>query len=426
MSLRFETKVQTLPWASGFLIDYQPVMADSDVELLPVAGIRLAGLSAGIKSSGASDLGLIELGSGTTTAAVFTSNAFAAAPVTLARQHLRARSPCYLLVNSGNANAGTGEEGLMAARESCAGLARLTGRETEQVLPFSTGVIGEPLPWELLVKALPACLDRLNGQGWRDFAAAIMTTDTRLKGCSEIVDLDDGRVTITGVAKGSGMIKPDMATMLAYIATDAKIAVEPLRALLLQVTRLSFNRIVVDGDVSTNDACVLMASGASGIAISPAHSAWGRFTDALQRVASALAKAIVRDGEGATKFVTLKVTGGGSEQECLLVADAIARSPLVKTAFFASDPNWGRILAAVGYAGVANLDVLGVTIHLDDCCIVRQGARAKDYREEDGQAVFSKPEFVVWVELGRGECKAEVYTCDFSYDYVRINAAYRS
>lgn len=399
---------------------------DKKLDLLPVPGIRLAGVAAGIKKRGGLDLGLIVMDEGTVTSSVFTKNAFAAAPVIVAKQHLASTSPRYLLVNSGNANAGTGQAGLASARQTCAALAALVKGTSEEVLPFSTGVIGEPFPEHKIIAGLPMCLRQLSEEGWADFGRAILTTDTFGKGISEQIDLDGTKVTITGVCKGSGMIRPDMATMLAFIATDVCLPSDSLQRLLQQTTENSFNRIIVDGDMSTNDACVLMASGQSGVEIVPGQASWEKFCDALLNVALGLAKAIVRDGEGATKFVTIQVQGGADESECRMVADAIARSPLVKTAFFASDPNWGRILAAVGYAGVPNLEVNLVTIHLDDCCIVRNGGRADEYQEADGAAVMAKSDFVVLVDLGRGQSKTEVYTCDFSYDYVRINAEYRT
>ena len=392
--------------------------------LAPVRGVRLAATAAGIRARGRDDLALLELAPGTQAAAVFTRNAFAAAPVTLAREFLRAASPRYLLINSGNANAGTGAAGERAARQCCEALAKLAGCAPDQVLPFSTGVIGELLPADRLVEALPALLDGLDADGWLTAARAIMTTDTLPKGYSETVPCDAGTVTLTGIAKGSGMIRPDMATMLAYITTDARFEAGALRDMLAAACDASFNRITVDGDMSTNDACVLAATGASGIA--PAGADRVRFEQALQRLCSQLAQALVRDGEGATRFVTLDITGGRDSAECLRVGRAIAHSPLVKTALFAGDANWGRILAAVGYAGIDGLDVGRVDIHLGEVCIVAGGGRAPGYEEAQGAAIMARPEIEVRVDLGRGSVAERLWTCDLSHDYIRINAEYRS
>ena len=392
--------------------------------LAPVAGVRLAATAAGIRARDRDDLALLELAPGTQAAAVFTRNAFAAAPVTLAREFLRTAPPRYLLINSGNANAGTGAAGERAARDCCEALAGLAGCAPQQVLPFSTGVIGELLPAERIVEALPALLDGLRADGWLTAARAIMTTDTVPKGFSETVDCGAGTVTITGIAKGSGMIRPDMATMLGYITTDACFEAVELRELLAAACESSFNRITVDGDMSTNDACVLAATGASGV--TPAGTGRERLAQALQRVCTRLAQALVRDGEGATRFVTLDIIGGRDSGECLRVGRAIAHSPLVKTALFAGDANWGRILAAVGYAGVDGLDVGRVDIHLGEVCIVAGGGRAPGYEEAQGAAVMARPEIDIRVDLGRGSAAERLWTCDLSHDYIRINAEYRS
>lgn len=390
--------------------------------LLPVAGIRAGAAAAAIRKPDRLDVALIETAPGSRASAVFTRNSFCAAPVTVARAHLAAGAPRYLLINSGNANAGTGAPGLAAAQEICAALAKQAGCAPHEVLPFSTGVIGEPLPLDRLRGGLPAALESLSADGWSAAMQAIMTTDTVPKGHSVRLLLADGPCTITGIAKGSGMIRPDMATMLAFIATDAALAQADLDRCLRRAMASSFNRITVDGDTSTNDACVLLASGARGSRAPDTEL----FCAALTEVCDTLAQAIVRDGEGATRFVTVRVTGGAQEAECTAVAYAIAHSPLVKTALFAADPNWGRILAAVGNAGLVALEVQRVDIHLDEVCVVRGGARAPDYQEAAGRGVFAKAEFTIAVALGRGSASAVVYTCDLSHDYVRINAEYRS
>ena len=395
--------------------------------LHPVEGVRLSAISAGIKASGRRDLVLLELCEHSTAAAVFTRNAFCAAPVTVSRQHLSRESPRYLLINSGNANAGTGEQGLRDARACCDALARTAGCQPEAVLPFSTGVIGEPLPVSVIEKGLPQALDNLRPEGWQDAAYGIMTTDTVPKGVSKQITIHDKAVTITGIAKGSGMIHPDMATMLAYVATDASIEQPLLQRCLAGAVAASFNSITVDGDTSTNDACVLVATGRSDAPQLQANSeALTVFQSALTGLCIELAQAIIRDGEGATKFITVEVTQAARDAEARQVAYTIAHSPLVKTAFFASDPNWGRILAAVGRAGVADLDVNRIAIYLDEVCIVRDGQRCKGYEEQQGVMVMKRDEITIRVELGRGNHHTRVWTCDFSYDYVRINAEYRS
>ncbi len=392
----------------------------------PISGIRLGSACAGIKKPGRRDLVIMEIAPDSTCAAVFTRNAFCAAPVTVARAHLAAQAPRYLLVNTGNANAGTGAQGLRDARFCCDALAQLTGVEPTQVLPFSTGVIGEPLPVARLCAGLPEALAALDEHGWESAAQGIMTTDTRPKGASRQVTLQDKSVTVTGIAKGSGMIRPDMATMLAYVTTDAGVDQAPLQRCLRQAVDVSFNRITVDGDTSTNDACLLIATGRSGVRVGTDGDDYQAVCAAVREVCIDLAQAIVRDGEGATKFITIDVRGGRDEAECKLAAYAIAHSPLVKTAFFASDPNWGRILAAVGRAGIADLLIERVVMHLDDVCIVRDGGRAPEYREGDGLRVMQRAEISIVIDLGRGAARTQVWTCDLSHDYVRINAEYRT
>lgn len=396
-------------------------------ELLPVAGVRLGTACAGIKKPDHRDLVIMQLAEGCQVAAVFTRNAFCAAPVTIAREHLSKTSPKYLLVNTGNANAGTGEQGIADALKCCETLAQTASVSVESVLPFSTGVIGESLQVEKISAGIPGAFDNLSENGWTDAAHGILTTDTVPKGVSRQIKVDGQKITITGISKGSGMIRPDMATMLAYIATDATVNAGSLQACLDNAVNNSFNRISVDGDTSTNDACLLMATGKSSVVISQENeSAYRAFSQALGEVCEALALAIVRDGEGATKLVTVLVEEGASEAECLQVAYTVAHSPLVKTAFFASDPNWGRILAAVGRSGIVDLELQSIRIFIDDICIVSNGGRDSDYREELGQAVMDCDEITVRIILGRGDASAHVWTCDLSYDYVRINAEYRT
>ncbi len=400
---------------------------DTDLPtLLPVPGIRLGTTCAGIRKPDHRDLVVIELTEGTNTAAVFTRNAFCAAPVVVAREHLQKASPRYLVINTGNANAGTGEAGLAAARECCAALAGQTGVSSEAVLPFSTGVIGEDLPVDRIVAALPSAVEALDAQGWDEASWGILTTDTRPKRLSRQITIEGTTVTLTGMAKGAGMIRPNMATMLAYVATDADVETVALHQALQAAVDASFNRITVDGDTSTNDACVLMATGQSGVKLGAGTAAFAQWQAALIELCEELAKGLVRDGEGATKLIHVAVEGGRTTDECLEVAYTVAHSPLVKTAFFAADPNWGRILAAVGRAPVPELDVQSVQIWLDEVCIVRDGGRDPDYREEQGQGVMARDEITVRIHLGRGEASATVWTCDFSYDYVRINAEYRT
>ncbi len=389
--------------------------------------MRLGAAQAGIKKPGRYDLLLIELAPGSEVAAVFTRNRFCAAPVTVAREHLASGSIRALVVNTGNANAGTGGEGIRRARETCAAAARLLGCTPEQVLPFSTGVIMEPLPLERLVEGLPRCAASLTPDGWLLAAEAIMTTDTVPKACSERLDIAGTPVTVTGIAKGAGMIHPNMATLLGFVATDAAIAPPLLARLVRRVADASFHCITVDGDTSTNDALALMATGAAGVRFATeGEPGFAALEEALTRVARSLAQAVVRDGEGATKFITVTVEEGRDQEECRRVAYAIARSPLVKTAFFASDPNLGRILAAIGAAGIGDLDVERVRLYLGDLRVAENGGRAAGYQEAEALRIMREPEITVRVILGRGSAAATVWTCDFSYDYVRINAEYRT
>lgn len=393
--------------------------------LLPVQGVTLQYAEAGIKKAGRKDVLLMTLAAETRVAGVFTRNRFCAAPVHVCREVLASGvSPRALIINTGNANAGTGQAGRDRALSVCAAVAEAVGCEVGQVLPFSTGVILEPLPADKIVAALPT----LRPASWAEAAEAIMTTDIQPKAASRTLTLGGKTVTLTGIAKGAGMIHPNMATMLGFIATDAAIAPALLTPLLQGVADVSFNSITVDGDTSTNDSFMLLATGAAGNAeMTAADSAdFADFRAALTSLAIELAQAIVRDGEGATKFMTIAVEAGRSVAECKAIAYAIAKSPLVKTAFFASDPNLGRILAAIGYAGIDDLDVDALDLYLDDVLVACGGGRNPDYREEDGQRVMNKPEILVRVVLNSGAAQATVWTCDFSYDYVRINADYRS
>ena len=397
-------------------------------DLLAVSGVKLGLSSAGIKTVGKEDLVLIELAEGTVTSAVYTQNAFCAAPVTLAKQHQQQTSPRYLLINSGNANAGTGDAGMHAAQACCQAVASLTDIESNTVLPFSTGVIGQQLPVDKIQAALPDAYQNLSEANWFNAAHAIMTTDIVAKAVSQQIELDGKTITITGMAKGSGMIHPNMATMLSYIATDADIEQSVLDMILHRAMEQSFNRITVDGDTSTNDACVLMATAKAGNArITTIDSDDGqKIAAVIDEISQLLAHAIVRDGEGATKFIEINIEHGVDDEECRQVAYTIAHSPLVKTAFFASDPNWGRILAAVGRSGLKDFDLSKVAIYLGDVCIVDGGQPAESYTEEQGQKVMAEDEITIKVELGRGQAHDTVWTCDFSYDYVKINAEYRT
>ncbi len=401
-----------------------PVPAD----LLPIAGVALGIAQAGIRKANRRDLLLIRLEAGAAVAGVFTQNRFCAAPVLVCREHLAAGAIRALVVNTGIANAGTGAPGLAAAHASCAAAARLIGCAPAQVLPFSTGVIMEPLPVERIEAGLPASVADLREDNWAAAAEAIMTTDTCPKAASRKVSLGGTAVSVTGIAKGAGMIRPNMATMLGFVATDAAVAQPLLQRLVREAADASFNCVTVDGDTSTNDSFVLIASGKAGNAsIDDAASAdYAALREAVTAVARELAQAIVRDGEGATKFISIEVSGGRDAAECKAIGYAIAHSPLVKTAFFASDPNLGRILAAIGNAGINDLDVTRVKLWLDEVLVSENGGRAASYREEDGARVMRQEEIAVRVDLARGAAQATVWTCDFSYDYVRINADYRS
>ena len=395
--------------------------------LFPVAGFRLGTASAGIKKPGRRDLVVMEIAEGSSVAGVFTRNAFCAAPVQIAKQHLAAQASRYFVVNTGNANAGTGAQGLANAAATCEALAEQVGVDAKAVLPFSTGVIGEPLPLEKIRQALPAALDNLSAEGWAEAAAGIMTTDTRPKAASRRIEIDGETITVTGMAKGAGMIKPNMATMLAYIATDAPVADAALQRLLQDSVNRSFNRITVDGDTSTNDSCMLVATAqAQLVPIGTGQAAYLLLEEAITDVCIELAQGLVRDGEGASKFVTVAVEGAASEREALAVAFTIAESPLVKTALFSSDPNWGRILAAIGRAGLENLDVETVQLRLNGVLIAERGCRAASYTEEQGVAAMAAEEIVIAVDLGRGVDSTTVWTSDLSHEYVRINAEYRT
>jgi len=395
--------------------------------LHPVPGFELGIASAGIKRPGRKDVVVMRCAEGSRVAAVTTTNAFCAAPVIVTRERVQG-DVRYLLTNTGNANAGTGADGLANARRTCAALAALTGVKESAILPFSTGVIGEPLPVEKIEAALQAALDDLAADHWAEAATGIMTTDTLPKGTSRQFQHAGQTLTVTGISKGAGMIRPNMATMLGYIATDAKVARNVLQNLVLDAANKSFNRITIDGDTSTNDCCLLIATGQTSLAeiTEASGELYSLLRQAVFEVFMEVAQAIVRDGEGATKFVTVQVNGGGNHQECLDVGYAVAHSPLIKTALFASDPNWGRILAAVGYAGVPNLDVSLIDVFLGDVCIASQGGRAASYTEEQGAAVMQQEEITIRIELGRGTCSETIWTTDLSHEYVRINAEYRS
>jgi len=400
--------------------------------LHPVPGVMLGVAEANIRKANRKDLLVIRLDEGARVAGVYTRNRFCAAPVVLTRQHLSMLDPGAsvraLVINTGCANAGTGKEGMAAARDTCAALAELLRCTTTQVLPFSTGVIMEPLPVDRIRAGLPACLANLKSDAWADAAAAIMTTDTVPKAASRRATVDGAQVTVTGIAKGAGMIHPNMATMLGFVATDARVSLPLVRKAVAYAADRSFNCITVDGDTSTNDSFMLIATGKAQMAeiTDEKSAAYKAFRDAVTEIAAQLAQAIVRDGEGATKFITIGVEGGKDEAECRKVGYAIAHSPLVKTAFFASDPNLGRILAAVGYAGIADLAVDRVDLYLDDVLVVKNGGRHPAYQEADGQRVMKQSEITVRIALNRGAASAVVWTCDLSHDYVSINADYRS
>jgi glutamate N-acetyltransferase / amino-acid N-acetyltransferase len=393
----------------------------------PVPGFRLGATSAGIKTLGRKDLVIMEVVEGGTVAGVFTQNAFCAAPVQLTKAHIVTTKSRYLVTNTGNANAGTGEPGRQDAKAVCHTVAELAGVSVEAVLPFSTGVIGEPLPVEKIITALPAAYSDLSEAGWADAAAGILTTDTRPKGASTQLELAGKTITVTGITKGSGMIKPNMATMLSYVATDAVIASDLLERLVSNAVDASFNRITVDGDTSTNDCAMLIATGASGVNIGElSDTDQDSFEASLQELFISLAHQIIKDGEGATKFVAVEVTGGLDSSECLAVAYTVAESPLVKTALFASDPNWGRILAAIGRAGLPSLDVEAIQVYLDDVLIAEKGGRAESYLESSGQAVMDQERISIRIHLNRGKYQETVWTTDLSHDYIKINAEYRT
>jgi glutamate N-acetyltransferase/amino-acid N-acetyltransferase len=408
-------------------VNIAPPLAE---ELLPIRGLSLGIAAAGIKKSNRNDLLLMVLDEGSRVAGLFTQNRFCAAPVIVAKEHLSGLNSSLraLVINTGNANAGTGQQGIDSARSTCSAVARLLGCDADQVLPFSTGVIMEQLPLEKLIAGLPTAINNLKPDNWFDAAGSIMTTDIVPKAVSRQIQIKGRTVTITGIAKGSGMIRPNMATMLGYVATDASISQTLLQQILRHSADLSFNRITVDGDTSTNDAFILIATGQAGHdEIADLNSKDFRsLQDAVTEVSVHLAQAIVRDGEGATKFITVQVEGGVDQDECAKVAYAIAHSPLVKTAFFASDPNLGRILAAIGYAGINDLDVNQIKLYLDEVLVAENGGRAGSYLEADGQRVMNQDEITVRVVLNRGGSSVTVWTCDFSYDYVKINASYRS
>ncbi|MEX3906073.1 bifunctional glutamate N-acetyltransferase/amino-acid acetyltransferase ArgJ [Paraburkholderia sp. BR14319] len=402
-------------------------------QLHPVAGVTLGWAEANIRKPNRKDVLVISVDEGASVAGVFTLNRFCAAPVTVCREHfakVRAggKGIRALVVNTGNANAGTGEPGMKHARETCDEVARLAGLESSQVLPFSTGVILEPLPIDRLKAGLPAALANRRAANWYDAAQAIMTTDTLPKAVSRQVTVDGHTITFTGISKGAGMIKPNMATMLGFLAFDANVAQPVLDELVKYVADRSFNCVTIDGDTSTNDSFIMIASGKSSLpAITSTDTpAYAALRDAVTAVAQELSQLIVRDGEGATKFMTVQVEGGKDVAECRQIAYAIGHSPLVKTAFYASDPNLGRILAAIGYAGVTDLDVDKIDLYLDDVLVAKAGGRNPDYREEDGQRVMKKSEILIRVLLGRGDAQATIWTCDLSHDYVSINADYRS
>ncbi len=398
-------------------------------DLLPVAGVRLGIAQAGIRKVNRKDLTVLLLDEGTSVAGVFTRNRFCAAPVQVCREHLAAGDGIRaMVINTGNANAGTGAQGLADARATCEAMALLLKLQPSQVLPFSTGVIMEPLQVDRIVAGLPKALADANDTHWAQAAEGIMTTDTLPKAFSTRVDIAGVPVTVTGISKGAGMIRPNMATMLGFVATDAHIAPELLQSLTAELADASFNRITIDGDTSTNDSFLVMVTHkAANPFITSLSSPEGlALKAAMLSVSRQLAHAIVRDGEGATKFITIQVDGGKTTEECRKVAYAIAHSPLVKTAFFASDPNLGRILAAVGYAGIEDLDPTGIDLFLDEVQVAIQGGRHPAYKEEDGQRVMKKSEILVRVLLGRGSCTDTVWTCDLSHDYVSINADYRS
>ncbi len=396
--------------------------------ILPIKGVRLSAASANIYAEKRNDVALIEFAEGSVVSAVFTKNLFCAAPVMLAKNNLNDSKPRYCLINAGNANAGTGSQGTINSRNTCNALADLTNCKKVEVLPFSTGVIGEDLPVEKINSALTELVNNLSDDSWVEVAEAIMTTDTIPKAVSSQINLNGNTITITGIAKGSGMIRPDMATMLSYIATDANISKKILDKVLLNAVNKSFNRITVDGDTSTNDSCLLIATGKANNCLIDSYDSdeYKHIENAIIKICCDLAQAIIRDGEGATKFITVEVCGGKNKDECLAVAYKIAESPLVKTAFTASDPNWGRILAAVGNSGIEDLNIDEVIININDICIVENGQRSETYTEEKGKDVMSQDEIKLSVNINRGDFIEEIWTTDLSHEYVTINAEYRT
>lgn len=393
-----------------------------------ISGLRFGTGNARIKDTDENDVLIVEINAGATVAGVFTQNVFCAAPVSLSKKHLALNAPRYLVVNSGNANACTGARGHEDALHCCHTLASLAGVQSEEILPFSTGVIGEPLPADKIARVLPQAFAGLSADNWLPAAKAIMTTDTRPKGASETLDIDGVKVSVTGIAKGSGMIKPNMATMLAYVATDAAIEKNLLETLCQQAVSASFNRITIDGDTSTNDACILIASGKeTAVQVTDAESpAYQKIAAAVSTVFLSLARQIVMDGEGATKFIEIQVKNGNTPEECLIVAYEIAHSPLVKTAFFASDPNWGRIVAAIGKAPIKNVNAEKIRVWLNDLLVVENATHAAAYTEKAGQAEMNKPAITVIVDLAQGDAQERIWTSDLSHGYVTINADYRS
>lgn len=404
-------------------------VGSADLPVLhPVAGLRIGIASAGIKKVGRKDLVIFALDEHATVAGTFTKNAFCAAPVQVAKANLQNGMPRYLIINTGNANAGTGDAGLVNCRAVCDALADAIDVLPQDILPFSTGVIGEPLPVEKILAAIPAAIENLQADNWLDAANGIMTTDTRPKATSRQIQLDGETITITGISKGAGMIKPNMATMLSYVATDANISAPVLQSLLSEAVNQSFNRITIDGDTSTNDSCILMATAAANMQqiTSSSDPRVPVLRQIINEVMIELAQAIVRDGEGATKFVSIQVSGGRDEDECAKVGFTIGESPLVKTALFASDPNWGRILAAIGRAGLLDLDVNKISVKINDILIAEKGGRAASYTEAQGQSAMAPEEIVIAVDLGRGNANTTVWTTDLSHEYVTINAEYRT
>jgi glutamate N-acetyltransferase / amino-acid N-acetyltransferase len=409
-------------------VNYNPSTPD---QLHAVAGVRLGVAEAEIRKKNRKDLTLIELAPGSVAAGVFTQNRFCAAPVTLCRTHLAAGNDIRaLVINTGIANAGTGEPGMQAAQATCDAVAQLLNIDPRQVLPFSTGVILELLPAERVIAGLPKVQANLKPDGWHDAAQGIMTTDTVHKAASRQIKIDGKTITITGISKGAGMIRPNMATMLGFLATDAGIPAKLLEQLVKETADQSFNCITVDGDTSTNDSFIMIATGASGVQIDEKHAQWAELKSALIGVARELAQAIVRDGEGATKFISIQVGGGKNAEECRMVGYAIGHSPLVKTAFFASDPNLGRIQAAIGYAGISDLDVTKTRMWLasngEEALVSEHGGRAAGYTEATGARIMAAAEITIRIDLGRGNAETTIWSCDFSYDYVKINADYRS